>query len=66
MIPRPEHPHPQCERAEWINLNGEWEFCLDSGVSGMARRLYEQEHLEGRILVPFCPESRLSGVENRD
>ena len=66
MIPRPEHPHPQCERAEWINLNGKWEFCLDSGVSGMARRLYEQEHLEGRILVPFCPESRLSGVENRD
>jgi len=27
--PRPEHPRPQFERAEWINLNGEWNFAFE-------------------------------------
>ena len=66
MIPRHEHPTPQAERADWLNLNGEWEFELDAGVSGIARRVFEQEHLSGSIVVPFCPESKLSGVENKD
>ncbi len=25
-LPRPEHPMPQMQRAEWLNLNGTWEF----------------------------------------
>ena len=66
MMMRSEHPNPQAERAEWLNLNGEWEFEIDAGVSGIARGLFEQEHLSGRIQVPFCPESKLSGVENTD
>lgn len=65
-IPRPEHPNPQLERADWENLNGEWEFEIDKSNSGMDRRLYLQEHLSGRITVPFCPESRLSGVGETD
>lgn len=66
MIPRSEHPNPQCVRADWINLNGEWEFETDRGVSGIARRVFEKEHLDGKITVPFCPESRLSGVGDTD
>ena len=66
MMMRNEHPNPQFERAEWLNLNGEWEFETDAGESGRERRLFEAEHLSGRINVPFCPESRLSGVENKD
>lgn len=66
MIPRHEHPTPQSERSDWLNLNGAWEFELDTGVSGIARRVFEQAHLSGSITVPFCPESKLSGVENTD
>ncbi|MBM4142324.1 MAG: beta-glucuronidase [Lentisphaerae bacterium] len=65
-IPRPEYPRPQFERAEWINLNGPWSYCFDFGVSGMDRRLFERKGFDGRIIVPFCPESELSGVGHRD
>ena len=66
MIPRSEHPNPQFERELWENLNGKWEFEVDKSISGKARKLYEKEHFEGEIIVPFCPESKLSGVENTD
>ncbi len=65
-IPRPEHPNPQFERENWINLNGEWEFEIDKSVSGEERKLFEKEKLEGKIIVPFCPESELSGIGERD
>ena len=61
-IPRPEYPNPQFERADWINLNGTWEFEMDPGRSGEARKLYEADKIDGEIIVPFCPESTLSGV----
>ena len=60
-IPRPEYPRPQFVRKDWMNLNGEWEFEQDPGVSGKERQIYERE-LKERILVPFCPESDLSGI----
>lgn len=63
---RPEYPRPQFVRNEWINLNGEWEFEIDHSSSGKKRKLYEAEKLSGHILVPFCPESKLSGVEYKD
>lgn len=65
-IYRPEHPNPQCERAAWINLNGEWQFETDCARSGFERRLFEADALKDRIQVPFCPESELSGIGNRD
>lgn len=65
-IPRPEHPNPQWERTRFYNLNGEWEFEIDNAESGEARKLYEAQHLNGRITVPFCPESTLSGVGSTD
>ena len=65
-IVRPEYPRPQLAREDWINLNGEWEFEVDRSVSGKARKIQEAEHLADRILVPFCPESQLSGVNYKD
>lgn len=61
-IPRPEHPRPQMFRPDWMNLNGEWSFEVDAGATGRPRGLAQAETLSGRILVPFCPESRLSGL----
>ena len=49
--PWDRYPRPRMRRDNWLNLNGEWEFFTGDRISGM-----------NRILVPFCPESVLSGV----
>ncbi len=64
-IPRNEYPRPQFVRDDWLCLNGEWGFEIDQGDSGIHRRLLERE-LSDKIIVPFCPESKLSGIENHD
>ena len=64
-VPRPEYPRPQFVRPDWLCLNGEWEFEIDHSDTGLERGL-KQRRLSGRILVPFCPESVLSGVGNTD
>ena len=66
-IPRQEYPRPQFERRDWMNLNGLWQFEIDNDASGEARALYKEGvPLCGTINVPFCPESKLSGVEHKD
>jgi len=65
-IPRPEYPRPQFVRNAWINLNGTWTYTFDFGNSGKNRRLYESKGFGDKIIVPFCPESKLSGVEHKD
>lgn len=65
-MPRPEHPMPQWERENWRNLNGEWEFEFDFGVSAKERKVWEKEKLDKTIIVPFCPESKLSGIGYTD
>lgn len=64
-VPRSEYPRPQFVRPDWLCLNGEWQFEIDQGDSGLERGLLNRD-LTGRIVVPFCPESKLSGIENLD
>ena len=64
-IPRPEYPRPQFVRKDWLCLNGEWQFEVDPADTGLERGLRERP-LAQRITVPFCPESRLSGIGNTD
>jgi beta-galactosidase/beta-glucuronidase len=64
-IPRDEYPRPQFVRPDWLCLNGEWEFEIDQGDSGLERGLLTRS-LGQRIQVPFCPESELSGIHERD
>lgn len=67
IIPRSEYPRPQFVRESYINLNGEWDFEFDFGVSGKARKMYEPEaEFTKKIIVPFCPESELSGIGYKD
>ena len=67
MIYRTEYPKPQFMRENWLNLNGEWQFEIDNGNSGAERKLFEaSQEFSQKINVPFCPESKLSGVENVD
>ncbi|MCR4616300.1 MAG: beta-galactosidase [Clostridiales bacterium] len=65
-MPRMEHPQPQFERKNWMNLNGEWDFEFDLNKSGRDRKLYENGHFILKIIVPFCPQSRLSGMGYTD
>ena len=65
-IPRPEHPRPQFVRDSWVNLNGTWSYTFDFGESGLTRGLDKSEGFDGKITVPFSPESKLSGVEYKD
>jgi len=64
QIPRPEHPKPQFYRDTWLNLNGEWNFGFDLGFSGTEKDWPKDgTRLDKKIIVPFCPESKLSGIE---
>ena len=63
---RPEHPRPDAVRAEWLNLNGEWDFEIDNALVGVEKNYFSRSSLKDKIIVPFCPESRLSGVAHTD
>jgi len=59
--PRSEYPRPQFVRADWLCLNGAWQFEIDHSDTGIERGWLQRE-LEREIQVPFCPESPLSGI----
>jgi len=65
-LPRGEYPRPQMVRREWICLNGTWQFALDPEKNGEKQGWTCGVALPERIVVPFCPESRLSGIGNPD
>ena len=65
-IPRSEHPRPDMYRDNWLNLNGQWQFEIDNDNTGMSRGLKTGVNLKDTITVPFCPESKLSGIQNTD
>jgi len=61
-VPRPEHPRPDLCRDNWMSLNGQWQFEIDKAADGETRSLTYGTDLNARIIVPFCPESKLSGL----
>jgi len=62
-IPRPEHPKPQFERSQWLNLNGQWDFVIDYELAGCERGFFRDfSKFDLQITVPFPPESKLSGI----
>lgn len=65
-IPRSEHPRPDRMRKDWLCLNGKWGFETDNAKIGVFKNYYERASLEGEIIVPFCPESKLSGIQHTD
>lgn len=67
MMYRTEHPKPQFMRENWINLNGEWQFEIDHSNSGAEKGYFNTDkEFSMKINVPFCPESKLSGIEYKD
>ena len=63
---RTEHPRPDAVRECWLNLNGQWDFEIDNALVGLEKHFENRDSLNGKITVPFCPESALSGVKHTD
>lgn len=70
-----EYPRPQLERAEWQSLNGLWEFAIvgkggpweggriENAKADLLRGNNKPQATFNReILVPFSPETALSGI----
>ncbi len=55
-VPRAEYPRPQLQRESYLTLNGTWEYAILPSKETLSS-------YQGEILVPFCPESLLSGVQ---
>ncbi|MHA2280669.1 MAG: glycoside hydrolase family 2 protein [Promethearchaeota archaeon] len=66
--PRPEYPRPQFIREDnWLNINGEWDFTFDDLDIGLKERWYKKgasSNFDKKIVVPFCFQSKLSGIED--
>ena len=61
----PEHPRPDFERSQWINLNGEWDFKFDPKDLGVKEHWEKsQQKYPLKIQVPFPWGSQLSGVKD--
>ena len=54
----PEYPRPQLRRNSFLNLNGPWQFYMGPAEG-------KPDRLPQTILVPFSPESELSGIHRR-
>ena len=52
-LPLSSYPRPQLKRDNWVCLNGVWEYAFSEN---------EPAEYTGEIIVPFSPESLLSGV----
>ena len=50
------YPRPLMRRENYVNLNGEWDFAVSKEAT--LPKTYDK-----KILVPFCPESALSGLK---
>ncbi len=53
------YPRPQMQRERWLNLNGEWDYAIRPKAEPRPTAM------DGRILVPFAVESKLSGVARK-
>lgn len=65
ICPRSEFPRPDFERADWLSLNGEWDFQFDDANMGESEAWYREKEFSSKIIVPYCFQSMLSGINDQ-
>jgi hypothetical protein len=66
-VPFPEYPRPQQQRKDWMCLNGKWDY-IGGKTAVSALNPTKPISFGGKaeqILVPYCPEAVLSGIERK-
>jgi len=66
-MPLSEYPRPQLQRADWLCLNGKWDY-LGGKEAPDALQPQMPASFDGvteKIVVPYCPESFLSGIQRK-
>ena len=63
---RKEHPRPIFYRKDWLNLNGKWSCEFSKDIKGFSKTKLNKKTFSKKINVPFCPESKLSGIGHTD
>lgn len=58
-------PRPDLCREQWMSLNGSWSFAFDDNKQGIAEKWYEEHAYDMSIQVPFCYQSRMSGIHDK-
>lgn len=62
-IPRAEFPNPAFERKNWSCLNGDWDFAFDYN-NEYENSKAENIKFDKKIVVPFCYQSKMSGIHS--
>lgn len=63
---RMENPRPDRVRSAWCTLNGQWDFAFDHDKVGRKNKWYCELPATHRIEVPFCYQSKLSGINSQE
>jgi len=66
-IPLSEYPRPQLQRADWLCLNGKWDYVggKDAPEALQPQKPASFDGVTEKIVVPYCPESFLSGIQRK-
>jgi hypothetical protein len=66
-VPLPEYPRPQLQRDQWLCLNGKWDYRggkeAPDALHPETPASFAEAH--DKIVVPYCPESALSGIQRK-
>ncbi len=60
------YPRPQFKRDNWQDLNGLWDFSFDDSDIGLSEKWNQDLKTDLKIVVPFCYESELSGINTKE